>query len=190
MISESTKKDIEAFNDFKQETIEQTYDTVAAKYDDIMLSMGHPDPVICAKFVRELCPEGAKVIDFGCGTGLVGEELAKLGFNPEQVWGIDASQGMLDVAASKQCYGNLKQQFLGTPQLYPDTYFNKFDAVTGAGILAEGHLMSEVFDEMLHSLKQGGYAIFTTREMYLEKYGYGKAIDELERRGFWRKVDT
>ena len=24
--------------------------------------------------------------------------------------------------------------------------------------------------------------------MYLEKYGYGKAIDELERRGFWRKV--
>ncbi len=80
--------------------------------------------------------------------------------------------------------------YLGSPKTFPDEYFNKFDAVTGAGILAEGHLMSEVFDEMIHSLKQGGYAIFTTREMYLEKYGYGKAIDELERRGFWKKVDT
>jgi hypothetical protein len=26
--------------------------------------------------------------------------------------------------------------------------------------------------------------------MYLDKYGYGKAIDELERRGFWKKVNT
>ncbi len=75
MISEKIKKDIEAFNDFKQETIEQTYDTVAQKYDDIMISMGHPDPSICARFVKDLCSEGATVMDFGCGTGLVGEEL-------------------------------------------------------------------------------------------------------------------
>jgi len=24
--------------------------------------------------------------------------------------------------------------------------------------------------------------------MYLEKYGYGKAIEELERRGFWKQI--
>ena len=52
----------------------------------------------------------------------------------------------------------------------------------------KSHLMSEIFAQMLHALKQGGHAIFTTREMYLEKYGYGKAIDELEKRGFWKKV--
>lgn len=49
--------------------------------------------------------------------------------------------------------------------------------ITAAGILAEGHLMCEVFDEMIHALKQHGYAIFTTREMYLDKYGYGAYID-------------
>ena len=48
MISETLKKDIEEFNDFKQETIETTYDTVAAKYDNIMIGMGHPDPAQCA----------------------------------------------------------------------------------------------------------------------------------------------
>jgi hypothetical protein len=48
MIPEEIKKDIEDFNDFRQETIEQTYDKVAEKYDDIMTSMGHPDPKHCA----------------------------------------------------------------------------------------------------------------------------------------------
>jgi len=48
MISEELKKDIEDFNDFRQETIEQTYDKVAEKYDEIMTGMGHPDPKHCA----------------------------------------------------------------------------------------------------------------------------------------------
>jgi uncharacterized protein YutD len=48
MIPEEIKKDIEDFNDFRQETIEQTYDKVAEKYDYIMTSMGHPDPKHCA----------------------------------------------------------------------------------------------------------------------------------------------
>ena len=33
MISEELKKDIEDFNDFRQETIEHTYDKVAEKYE-------------------------------------------------------------------------------------------------------------------------------------------------------------
>jgi len=65
---------------------------------------------------------------------------------------------------------------------------DRFDLITAAAILAEGHLGIELFDEMIHSLKRGGYAIFTTREMYLDKYGYRHAIDELVRRGFWKKV--
>jgi hypothetical protein len=42
-----------------------------------------------------------------------------------------------------------------------------YDVVTASGILAEGHLSSAVFDEMLLALKEGGYAIFATRTMYL-----------------------
>ena len=154
-----------------------------------MLGMGHPDPKHCAQFAREYHSEEATILDMGCGTGLVGEELVKVGFQPKNIWGIDASQGMLDVTSKKNCYGGeLIHMFLGQPATFRADLYNKFDVVTAAGILAEGHLMSEVFDEMLHALKQGGHAIFTTRQMYLEKYGYGKAIDELERRGFWKKI--
>lgn len=79
--------------------------------------------------------------------------------------------------------------YLGKPKEYPAKFRDRFDLVTGAAVLAEGHLGVELFDEMIHSLKRGGYAIFTTREMYLDKYGYRVAIDELERKGFWKKAD-
>ena len=121
----------------------------------------------------------------GCGTGLVGEELKKRGFT--KIVGIDASQGMLDVAGQKSAYTELKELFLGKPDEFPQVYHNRFDAITASGILAEGHLGKEVFDEFLLALKNGGYAVFTTRTMYLEKFGYGKRMEELEQEGKWKK---
>jgi predicted TPR repeat methyltransferase len=85
---------------------------VASNYDLIMSSMGHPDPVISAQICKDLNPD-AKIFDLGCGTGLVGDELIKLGFKKEQIWGCDASQGMLDVAAKKDSYSELRKMFLG-----------------------------------------------------------------------------
>ena len=54
MISGELTEKIEAFNDFKQETIETTYDKVADNYDEIMTGMGHPDPKHCAEICAEL----------------------------------------------------------------------------------------------------------------------------------------
>jgi SAM-dependent methyltransferase len=164
---EELKSDIEKFDGFKQEVIEELYDNVAEKYDNMMHAMGHPDPTVCAEFVQKYCKQPADVIDFGCGTGIVGEEILRLGLDAT-VFGIDASQGMLDVAKAKGCYSQLKHMFLGKPNEFPAEMTGKFDAVTAAGILAEGHLMSEVFEEMNLALKPNGYAIFTTREQYLE----------------------
>ena len=47
----------------------------------------------------------------GCGTGLVGLNLKEFGYT--KILGVDASQGMLDVAAEKQAYSELKALFLG-----------------------------------------------------------------------------
>ena len=87
--------------------------------------------------------------------------------------GVDASPGMLEKAKEKNAYENLQELFLGQPDTFPMGLRERFDAVTAAGILAEGHLDNNVFDEMLLALKQNGYAIFATRTMYLEKYSYG-----------------
>lgn len=89
---------------------------------------------------------------------------------------------------AKGVYDQIINMYLGKPSEYPSKLRDRFDLITAAAILAEGHLGIELFDEMIHSLKRGGFAIFTTREMYLDKYGYRLAIDELVRRGFWKKV--
>ena len=51
--------------------------------------------------------------------------------------------------------------------------------------MADNHLDNSVFEEMLLSLKTGGFAIFTSRVEYLEKYGYGAYMDMLESTGKW-----
>lgn len=55
--------------------------------------------------------EVAQVVDFGCGTGLVGEAMKKAGF--ENVTGIDCSEGMLQIAEKKDVYRSLELSMLG-----------------------------------------------------------------------------
>ena len=49
-----------------------------------------------------LANKHARIIDFGCGTGLLGYELVRNGF--DQVYGIDGSLDMLKIADSKGYY--------------------------------------------------------------------------------------
>ena len=41
---------------------------------------------------------------------------------------------------------------------------------------------------MLMALKTGGFAVFSTRTMYLTQYGYGDKIKALEEEGKWKLV--
>ena len=95
---------------------------------------------------------------------------------------------MLEKAGEKGVYSGLEELFLGKPETYPVKLHNCFDAVTASGILAEGHLDVSVFEEMLISLKVGGFAVFATRTMYLSMYGYGPKIKVLEDAGRWKFV--
>ena len=92
---------------------------------------------------------------------------------------------MLDAAAKKEAYSELEELFLGQPASFPEKFIGRFDAITASGILAQGHLGVEVFEEFLLALKPQGIAVFTTRTMYLEEFGYGKRIQELEAEGRW-----
>jgi 2-polyprenyl-3-methyl-5-hydroxy-6-metoxy-1,4-benzoquinol methylase len=78
------------------------FNNISANYDDIMQIVGYPDPDLIAKAtqkiaeVRKIAVPDALVADFGCGTGLVGEAMTKLGFR--NIYGIDCSEGMLQIA--------------------------------------------------------------------------------------------
>lgn len=174
---------------FKQENISEHYDELSNHYEDIYLMVGYHDPLKCAELAKEVFGDQAEekqIFDMGCGTGLVGQYLKERGF--KHIVGVDASKGMLEKAKEKASYSELKELFLGLPDTFPDEYRNRFDAITAAGILAEGHLDNKVFDEMILALKTGGYAIFATRTMYLEQYSYAQGIKKLEDDGKWKQV--
>ena len=188
-ITEDLKQEMLKHGNFTQDKIAEHYDELSSHYEHIYLTVGYHDPLKCAELCKELFGDACadkEVFDMGCGTGLVGHYLKERGFT--KTVGVDASKGMLDKACEKQAYTELEELFLGKPDTFPKKYHNRFDAITAAGILAEGHLDNNVFDEMLLALKTGGYAIFATRTMYLTQYGYITKIKELEETARWKLV--
>lgn len=101
-------REMELFNKFEEKDLENHYDRVSINYEEIYLRAGYPDPKKCQEAVSRLCEENkikksdAQVIDFGCGTGLVGQYLSDDGFY--NIVGLDASNGMLNEAENKKVY--------------------------------------------------------------------------------------
>lgn len=170
---------------FTQDKIVDHYNETAQNYEQLYLRAGWHDPLKCAELAKDVTPqesiESSKVLDMGCGTGLVGFYLNERGF--KDITGVDASSGMLEKAREKAVYTDLVELFLGKPDTFPNQYHNAFDVITASGILAEGHLDIKVFDEMLLALKVGGHAVFATRTMYLSMYGYEDKMKALEESG-------
>ena len=125
-LTEEHIKEIEKHAGFDQANITEHYDDLSTNYEDIYLKVGWPDPMKCAELVEACQPdvtiskEHTRILDMGCGTGLVGQYLKEKGF--DNIDGQDASQGMLENAKKKGAYKELDKLFLGSPTTYPEKY--------------------------------------------------------------------
>ena len=131
--------------------------------------------------------EDARIVDLGCGTGLVGEELKKRGY--KKIDGVDLMPEMLEQARAKGVYGSLKLGSMGSPgckDLGVDA--NQYDAVICVGVLTLVHVKSEGMDDLVHVLKPGGLACFSIRDFALNatKFGYREKMDQLSQEGKWK----
>ena len=101
-----------------------------------------------AKYVAD---KGAKVLDAGAGTGMVGEELAGQGF--KRITALDMSPGMLATANEKAVYEELVVGELGKPLPFET---DGFAGTTCIGVLTIGHAPPEALDELVRVTKSGG----------------------------------
>ena len=100
------EEDVHKFGVFSFDQRENAvhYDQYAAKYDGMQVNSGFNDPYEIVKTtVEHLAQPGqplanpeARLLDIGCGTGLLGIELQKAGY--KNIYGIDGSAQMLAIA--------------------------------------------------------------------------------------------
>ena len=175
------------YEHFEQDTIVDKYKELAEKYDQTLLDVvGYPDPSkICEALNKVGIAKDAPILDFGCGTGLIGKYCQQDGYT--NIVGVDASPEMLEKAKDRG-YKELREVFLGAGK-FPQDLEGQFEVAVSAGVLAHGHVSAELFDEKIRCLKKienetdKRYLIFTTREEYLETLGYGDKLKQLEQDG-------
>ena len=124
----------------------------------------------------------AKIIDVGCGTGLVGEKLKAKDFIYFD--GLDISKDMLSIAKSRG-YRNL---FLGSLNKQLPVLDDAYDAAMCIGVFTHGHVSSDRFNELCRIVKPGGYVCFTINEGVFEIYGFKELIAEFQLNRVWEVI--
>ena len=124
----------------------------------------------------------ARIIDVGCGTGLVGEKLKAKDFINFD--GIDISKDMLSIAKSRG-YRNL---FLGSLNKQLPVLDDAYDAAMCIGVFTHGHVSSDGFNELCRIVKPGGYVCFTINEGVFEEYGFKEMIAEFQLNKVWEVI--
>jgi len=123
------------------------------------------------------------IFDAGCGTGLVGKELKKFGYN--NFHGADLSQTLLDTVP-KGLYKELDRVDLNKSIKVKDNYY---DAIMCVGTFTYAHVKPNALDEFIRITKNKGLICFTINEGIYQEYGFDKKIEELKIKKKWKKIE-
>ena len=123
--------------------------------------------------------KNSRILDAGCGTGLVGIELKKYGYS--NIEGVDFSQSMLDFVP-QNIYKKIEKIDLNKPLKFKN---NIYDIVMCVGTFTYGHVKPHALDEIIRISKNKGLVCFTINEGIYEEYGFDKKIKELTNNKLW-----
>ena len=153
---------------------------IANKYDQDMVDWNYTGPKETVNvFKKYALNKEIKILDAGCGTGLVGVELKKYGYL--NIDGADLSKKLLNLIPQGY-YKNLEQMDLNMPIKSKD---NSYDAIMCVGTFTYGHVKSHALNEFIRITKNNGLICFTINEGIYEEYGFDKKIKELSNNNFW-----
>ena len=154
------------------------------KYDKDMVEWDYTGPKETVDtFKKYANNKEIKIYDAGCGTGLVGVELKKYGYNNFD--GVDLSQKLLDLVPHG-LYKNLSKTDLNKPLNIKD---NQYDAVLCVGTFTFGHVKPPALDEFIRIAKNKGHICFTINEGIHEEYGFDKKIEQLNNDNKWKEIE-
>ncbi|XP_078001195.1 methyltransferase-like protein 27 [Glandiceps talaboti] len=130
------------------------YDKWSEEYDKDLESLRWNAPRYAAEGLSKLMTnKDAKILDCAAGTGLVGQELHRLGY--KDIDALDLSQAILDQAQEKGIYKKLICAKIGTEPIEgvnEDTY----DAIVCSGAFLDNHLDDSCLTEWVRIVRRDG----------------------------------
>jgi len=150
------------------------------KYNKDMVDWNYTAPQETVSVLRKYAlDKNSKILDAGCGTGLVGIELKKYDYS--NIEGVDFSQSMLDLVP-QNIYKKIQKIDLNKPLKFKN---NIYDVVMCVGTFTYGHVKPHALDEIIRITKNKGLICFTINEGIYEEYGFDKKIKELTNNKLW-----
>ena len=162
------------------------YDRWAHEYDRDNLSKGFRLPSLGAGLLaRHLGACEGPVLDAGCGTGLVGETLALLGYS--RITGCDLSLEMMAIAEKTGAYEAFEQVDFGQGLPFADDHFHGFVCV---GSFGPGHAPPETLTHLARVTRPGGIGVFNLIESSYHAQGFPAVMEGLTRSAAWEVIGT
>ncbi|XP_033757221.1 uncharacterized protein LOC117339633 isoform X2 [Pecten maximus] len=171
------------------------YNRRASSYEEELQAKGYQGPVTAARALAGVLTEDRKgkvILDIGGGTGLVGVELVKEGFETIDI--LDPAEMMLAVARQKRIYRNVITSTvngLNSTPLKRDSY----DAVLCVGVIcmAGPGFTCPDLEEVIRVAKPGGIIVMTLRTETLYSNLYRDKLlpfcDKLQADGAWKLLE-
>jgi predicted TPR repeat methyltransferase len=163
----------------------QQYDEMAPTYDATLLNdWGYQAPAFAAELLARYIDLKSLVLDVGCGTGLTGQELGRVGF--ETLHGVDISAPSLESASKKGVYDSLVRADLLEPLPFADS---TFDGAVCVGVLS--YITGDgLFREMCRVVRPSGILVLSHRTDLVVQREFDKLIAGLAAEGLWSSIET
>jgi predicted TPR repeat methyltransferase len=168
------------------------YDDWATEYDADVATHGYGLPDMMVRTLNKALSQSEisdrhalRVLDAGCGTGLVGQALHDAGF--ADLHGIDLSAEMVAVAENRGIYRSLEAGSDLTVPL-PSHLVASADIVTIGGVFTVGHVWPDALAICAGLARPGGILVVSVRATYLAETNFAEVVDGLEADAFLRRL--
>jgi predicted TPR repeat methyltransferase len=138
------------------EYVRALFDNCATRFDEKLASLKYRGPELVFRALTSVAVApavGRRVLDAGCGTGLVGVALKPLA---SQLVGVDLSAGMLDVARQRAIYDELIHSDIID---YLRNRDQEFDVIASADVLTYIGDVNDFFTFSARALRPGGRVV-------------------------------
>lgn len=164
--------------------IEREFDLTAEDYERLAAEWDYRGAADGPAFAARHVPQSARVLDAGCGTGLIGAGLHALG--RDNLTGADISAAMLARARARGIYRALaKCDLCAMPFSDGD-----FDAVVCIAVLTYAASIERVFREFERVLRPGGLLVFSHRVDLETDCGFDASLARRLQESEWSEIEV